>query len=125
MVTSLSLVEARRLALTAQGFGQTCPRRATVRAGHHDFRDLITALAVIGDTCVFPLADRPGVVLSLVALASDCQELTVRGQHRTPEARPPRYGCAVAGKRIQYLGYGECRADQPHGRCRRSDALKS
>jgi hypothetical protein len=69
-------------------------------AGHHDFRYLIAGLTVIGDTCAFPLADRPAV-LSLVALASDGQGLTVRGQHRTPEARPPRYRCSVAGKGIQ------------------------
>jgi uncharacterized protein YcaQ len=40
MVTSLSLDEARRLALTAQGFGQKRPRSATVRHLRHTIRRL-------------------------------------------------------------------------------------
>jgi uncharacterized protein YcaQ len=48
MVTSLSLVEARRLALTAQGFGQTRPRRATVR----HLRDTIRRLGLLQIDCV-------------------------------------------------------------------------
>jgi hypothetical protein len=48
MVTSLSLVEARRLALTAQGFGRMRPRRATVR----HLRDTIRRLGLLQIDCV-------------------------------------------------------------------------
>jgi len=48
MVTSLSLDEARRLALTAQGFGQKRPRRATVR----HLRDTIRRLGLLQIDCV-------------------------------------------------------------------------
>ena len=48
MVTSLSLSEARRLALTAQGFGQKRPRRATVR----HLRDTIRRLGLLQIDCV-------------------------------------------------------------------------
>src|SRR5580658_1929531 len=48
MVTSLSLKEARRLALTAQGFGQKRPRRATVR----HLRDTIRRLGLLQIDCV-------------------------------------------------------------------------
>ncbi len=48
MVTSLSLDEARRLALTAQGFGQKRPRSATVR----HLRDTIRRLGLLQIDCV-------------------------------------------------------------------------
>src|SRR5712691_5980745 len=48
MVTSLSLGEARRLALTAQGFGQKRPRSATVR----HLRDTIRRLGLLQIDCV-------------------------------------------------------------------------
>jgi uncharacterized protein YcaQ len=48
MVTSLSLDEARRLALTAQGFGQRRPRCATVQ----HLRDTIRRLGLLQIDCV-------------------------------------------------------------------------
>ncbi len=48
MITSLSLDQARRLALTAQGFGQERPRRATVR----HLRDTIRRLGLLQIDCV-------------------------------------------------------------------------
>jgi uncharacterized protein YcaQ len=48
MVTSLSLDEARRMALTAQGFGQRRPRCATVR----HLRDTIRRLGLLQIDCV-------------------------------------------------------------------------
>src|SRR5580692_12268433 len=48
MVTSLSLDEARRMALTAQGFGQGRPRCATVR----HLRDTIRRLGLLQIDCV-------------------------------------------------------------------------
>jgi uncharacterized protein YcaQ len=48
MVTSLSLDEARRLALTAQGFGQKRPRSVTVR----DLRNTIRRLGLLQIDCV-------------------------------------------------------------------------
>ena len=48
MITSLSLDEARRLALTAQGFGQKRPRLATVR----HLRDTIRRLGLLQIDCV-------------------------------------------------------------------------
>ena len=48
MATSLSLDEARRLALTAQGFGLKRPRSATVR----HLRDTIRRLGLLQIDCV-------------------------------------------------------------------------
>ena len=48
MITSLSLDEARRLALTAQGFGQERPRSATVR----HLRETIRRLGLLQIDCV-------------------------------------------------------------------------
>jgi uncharacterized protein YcaQ len=48
MVTSLSLDEARRMAVTAQGFGQRRPRCATVR----HLRDTIRRLGLLQIDCV-------------------------------------------------------------------------
>jgi uncharacterized protein YcaQ len=48
MVTSLSLAEARRLALAAQGFDRKRPRRATVR----HLRDIIRRLGLLQIDCV-------------------------------------------------------------------------
>lgn len=48
MATSLSLEEARRLALAAQGFGETRPRSATVR----HLRDTIRRLGLLQIDCV-------------------------------------------------------------------------
>src|SRR5580658_1056969 len=52
MVTSLSLKEARRLALTAQGFGQKRPRRATVRHLRETIRRLgLLQIDSVGVVC--------------------------------------------------------------------------
>ena len=48
MVVSIFLDEARRLALTAQGFGQERPRRATVR----HLSDTIRRLGLLQIDCV-------------------------------------------------------------------------